>query len=252
MSVINGTDLYCFIEGVAIAHATSHTLSIKTLVIPTSNKDTGLFATKIPGRSDVTVTCEGFLAYGDFESVVNAKIARLPVTLSLGKKLAGALDTSYAYFTGEFIITSYEMTGADNSVATYSVTFDHYEDFAMYNVYGPELVDQAAWYTAAYWDMNFSACFTQSGTHIVANGTGNMMKTIFFTPGKDYFISWTVTVSSGGAYQPFNNSTAPPTGWIVVNTTESYSYSPLVSLVLRIEGSSWVGTLTALSIKEIL
>lgn len=171
-SVINGTDLYCFLEGVPIAHATSHTLSIKTAVIPTSNKDTGLYSTKIPGRSDVTVTCEGFMAYGDFETVVNAKIARLPLTLSLGKKSAGILVTTETYFTGEFIITSYEMTAADNSVATYNVTFDHYESFAFHPtaVYPAIIMDghTVGWYKpyevacvvrgvggdeSIYWDM---------------------------------------------------------------------------------------------------
>jgi hypothetical protein len=132
--VINGTDLFVFMEGVAVAHATSHTLNFKMATRNTSNKDVGIYETKDVGRFDLSATCEGLVVYGaaaGFEQLINAMRARLPLTLDFGQKAAGldTLDAAVWYATGEFIIESFEMTAPDQGNSTYSATFSHFSGF---------------------------------------------------------------------------------------------------------------------------
>jgi hypothetical protein len=130
--VINGTDLYVFVATVPVAHATSHTLSLKMAVRPTSDKETGLWDTKAPGRFDVSAPAEGLVAYGCFEEIVNQMIARNPLAVYFGKKGTGVdtLDAAETYACGYFYITGWDSSAPDAGNTTYSVTFDHCCGFA--------------------------------------------------------------------------------------------------------------------------
>ena len=128
-TVVNGSDVFCFLEGEAVAHATSHNLRIQTEVVPISNKEDLLFTRIKPGRFDASASCEGLIAYGDFEAIEAAMESRLPVTLVFGKQTGGILDTSEKYFTGKFLITGFEMVAQDGNIATYNVSFIHEKDF---------------------------------------------------------------------------------------------------------------------------
>lgn len=129
--VYNGTDLYVFLEGVPVAHATSHTLSIKANVRETSDKETGNFSTRALGRFDVTASCEGLVAYGSFEDLVNKMLERAPVHTVFGKKdgstYASGTDTTYA--SGYFYITGWDETAPDAENTTFSATFEHCSGF---------------------------------------------------------------------------------------------------------------------------
>ncbi|HLO59824.1 MAG TPA: phage tail tube protein [Bacteroidales bacterium] len=131
-TIINGSDLFVFMNDVPVAHSTSHTLSIKMGTRNTSNKGTGKFETKAPGRLDVTVSAEGLCVDGDYNALMNAMVLRVPVTLELGKKSDGAetLDTSEFYAHGDFLITAFDQNAGDQANATYSVSFEHYEGFS--------------------------------------------------------------------------------------------------------------------------
>jgi hypothetical protein len=133
--VINGSDLFVILSGTPIAHATSHSLSIKMATRNTSNKDSGLWETKAPARFDVSASAEGLMVYGpaEFERVTEAMIAREPVTLQFGQ-LSGntrTLDTTYWYASGQFLITSFDQTAGDQANATYSTQFEHFSGFTM-------------------------------------------------------------------------------------------------------------------------
>jgi hypothetical protein len=115
---------------------------------------------------------------------------------------------------------------------------------------GAELVTQNAWYTAGYWDVNFSACFTQSGTHIVSDGNnGYMQKAGIFVANHQFKCSRTTTLASGYYMPPNDNAVTPPGSWSDAIGENSYLYTPN-SPYLRIESLAWAGTLTGLSIKE--
>jgi len=131
VNVINGTDLFVFMDDVVVGHATNHTLSMTMATRNTSNKDSGIFDTKDVGRFDVTASCEGLMVYGDnFQALMSAMRLRVPVKLEFGEKDgSGDLDTSKFYAHGDFIITSFELGAPDQDNATYNVSFEHYEDF---------------------------------------------------------------------------------------------------------------------------
>ena len=136
MAVINGTDLYVFVSGLPLAHATSHSLSFKMSTRDTSDKASGIWLTKAPGRMDVTITAEGLCAYGQFESIANSMITRAPLSIFLGKasdaSVSGMDSTSGSYASGIFYVTSWDHTAGQEANATYSVTFDHASGFLFY------------------------------------------------------------------------------------------------------------------------
>jgi len=135
IDVINGSDLYVFMNAAVIAHATSHTLSMKMNTRDTSNKDTGKFNTKAVGRMDVTATTDALVVYVDFAAMMQAYLDREPVHLAFGERSGatlvdgeysgGTLDTTKFYADGNFIITSLDMNAADQENASYSATFEN-------------------------------------------------------------------------------------------------------------------------------
>lgn len=131
--VINGSDLFVFFTDVAIAHATSHSLSMKMATRNTSNKDSGIYETKAPARLDVTASCDGLMVYGatEFERLTNAIEAREPVDLEFGQKVStgSTLDDTYWYASGSFLLTSFDQTAGDQANATFTVNFEHYSGF---------------------------------------------------------------------------------------------------------------------------
>jgi hypothetical protein len=129
--VINGSDLFVFMEDVAVGYATNHTLSWKMASRNTSNKDSGTYETKDVGRFDVSASCEGLMVYTGYEVLFDAMRARVPVTLDFGQKGTGleTLDEAVWYATGEFIITSMDLGAPDQGNATYNCTFEHYSGF---------------------------------------------------------------------------------------------------------------------------
>lgn len=127
--VINGSDIFVYLDGVKIANATSHTLTMNMATRDTSNKDTGSFNTKAVGRLDVTATSDALVVYTDLATMVTAYLARLPVTLHFAEDDDGSPDTTVFYATGDFIITSMDINAGDQENASYSCTFDHYDNF---------------------------------------------------------------------------------------------------------------------------
>src|SRR4030042_3159227 len=105
--VINGTDVIVFISPStgtttwkAVAHATSHTLSIKMATRITSNKGSGIIETRDKGRLDVTGTLEGMYIDTDqynIEDFVTIMTTRVPVLMIFGKEttaLSGVPETT--------------------------------------------------------------------------------------------------------------------------------------------------------------
>jgi hypothetical protein len=134
MAVINGTDLYVFIGGVRVAHATSHSLSMTMATRPTSNKDTGKFDSEAVGRIKITASSSNLMVYTDFATLGAAYLARVPVALTFGEQsgatevggelVGGSLDTTKFYASGNFIITNLEQNASDADNASYTVSFN--------------------------------------------------------------------------------------------------------------------------------
>jgi len=133
--VINGSDLYVFIDGDIVAHATSHTLSLKMNTRDTSNKDTGKFNTKAVGRMDISATADALVVYTNVEALLTAYLARDVVALTFAERTGAVLtdgvyvggneDTTKFYAEGNFIITGFDMNAGDQENASYSVSFEN-------------------------------------------------------------------------------------------------------------------------------
>ena len=126
---INGTDLFVFMNGAVIAHATGHTLSPKMATRKTSSKDSGIYETRSSGRLDVTASCDGLQVYGDINLLRAAFAARVPVSLDFGEQVAGSLNQTKIYATGNFLITGLEEGAPDDGNATYNLSFEHSSGF---------------------------------------------------------------------------------------------------------------------------
>lgn len=123
-----------------VAHATSHTLSIKMSARETSNKGSGNYTTRKAGKLDVTGTLEGMYIDNDkynAEDFATLIVARAPVLMIFGKEtvqLNGVPDTTtsgltHFYSSGQFYITGLDQTAPDKENGTYTVTFEHCTGF---------------------------------------------------------------------------------------------------------------------------
>lgn len=150
--VINGTDVLVFISPhsgtttwKAVAHATTHSLSIKMATRDTSNKGTSNYVTKGNGRLDVSGSLSGMYIdtdtynLADFQALI---IAREPVMMIFGRDTgtANVPDTTtsggvHFYSSGEFYITSVDAEFPDQANCTYSVTFEHSTGFAINHLF---------------------------------------------------------------------------------------------------------------------
>ena len=150
MAVVSGEYVMVFISpatGIttwkSVAHATSHTLTIKSDTRDTSNKGTGHFKTKEYGRTEVTATLQGMCIdddtynYADFAEMI---LARAPFLMVFGQATTSGgtqpMTTSTAggtifYASGQFIVPSLDMVFPDEQNSTYTVTFEHYTGFVL-------------------------------------------------------------------------------------------------------------------------
>jgi len=173
-TVINGTDLYVFIDGARIAHATSHSIDMRMATRDTSNKDTGIFNTKGVGRLDITASSDNLLVYGDIGTLGAIYLARDVVQLAFGQQtgavltdgelVGGVLDDSVFYAEGNFIITGLSQNAGDQANASYTVSFENADgsfafstgDALRVGIFKTNCTENAA-------DDGFSACFPKGG-----------------------------------------------------------------------------------------
>jgi len=162
--VINGSDIFMYIDGVKVANATSHTLTMAMATRATSNKDTGKFNTSAVGRLDISASSDALVVYTDLASIMTAYLDRLPVHLHFAEDVAGSPDETKFYAEGDFIISSMDINATDQDNASYSASFQHYDGFTWsgesalrVGVLGTNSSVNAA-------DDGFVACFPKGGT----------------------------------------------------------------------------------------
>jgi hypothetical protein len=175
MAVKNGSDLFVFIDGVRVAHSTSHSLSMKMATRDTSNKDTGKFNTKGVGRMDITASSDALKVDTDFATLGAAYLAREVVHLAFGEQsgavltdgelLGGTLDETKFYAEGNFIITGLDENAADQQNASYTVSFENADGSFEFSTSGDLRVGALKTNcTENAADDGFAACFPKGGT----------------------------------------------------------------------------------------
>lgn len=123
-TVINGGDIVMTVDGTTIGYATSHTLSISMSARETSNKTSGTYTTRESGRLDVSASCEGMAVYGGFNTLLAKIVARTKVAIILK-------EGTKVYATGNFYITSAEVSAPNQDNTTFSLSFELADTFAL-------------------------------------------------------------------------------------------------------------------------
>ena len=119
--------------------------------------------------------------------------------------------------------------------------------------YGPELA--VGWNTSAWWDVFDAGWSADEGVSMSCDGTNNAdaKKAPFWDITKTYKIEVSVTVNSGGLFGLYDGTNQ--NSYAQITVTGDYvdnAYNPAASTTGQFFSNSFNGTVTALSVKEIL
>ena len=116
--VFNGTNLILQIEGAAVGHTTSCSLSLSMDTPEATTKDSNGFSEYIGGVKGGEVSFEGLVAYDDTANAIEFAdylLARTQLTC-----VFGTAETGDAVYTAEGFLSSVEMSAEMESAVTYS------------------------------------------------------------------------------------------------------------------------------------
>lgn len=122
--VINGTDLLLYVGGVAVAGATTHSLTLNSETRDTTNKDTAKWRTVLGGRLTWGLSGSGMFAFDatyGYKELMALLIAGTPVVLKFSTEVAGN-----SHWSGEAILTKCDIEAPDGQNTTYSYEFVGY------------------------------------------------------------------------------------------------------------------------------
>ena len=118
---LNGTNLLVYVNGVAVAHATSHTLNVNAEMIDATTKSSAGWKDVLPGLKDWSIDAEGIVAWDATEGVSQAFAditGRTQVTVKFSMEVTG--DKRY---TGLAYVSTLSMSAPLEDVITYSLSF---------------------------------------------------------------------------------------------------------------------------------
>jgi predicted secreted protein len=123
MALVKGTDLRIFVGTKKIANETTCSIDLSTSMIETSSKDSGAWATQIPGRKSWSITSTIQVDYVDgganytYDELLTAWLDQTALTVSF--KTATVADTT---LTGTAYVASKPVQAGDQEIATVEVT----------------------------------------------------------------------------------------------------------------------------------
>lgn len=129
--IIEGQDLVVYVNGTAVAHSTTCTISPTVEVRDRLSKDSGKYKGKVAGLIDWEVSAESLAAYDghSYHTLYGLMVARAALVVKFtGRAAVGASDNWKAiqigdkYFEGSAIITSLPLTAPNNADSTFSIT----------------------------------------------------------------------------------------------------------------------------------
>lgn len=120
--IVNGTLLVLYVNDVAIASTTQHTLSLQMATRDATNKSSSGWSAKLPGVRSWSATGSGLFAfdaaygYDDLFGLVNA---RTLVTVKLSTEVSGD-----KFYQGSAYLTDVQMDSPTEENTTFSFTFE--------------------------------------------------------------------------------------------------------------------------------
>lgn len=123
MGLVKGTDLRVYIGTKKIINETTCSIELSTAMIETSSKDSGAWATSIPGRKSWSISATVQLDYADggsdytYDELLTAWLDQTALTVTF--KTATVASTT---LTGTAYIESKPVQAGDQEIATVEIT----------------------------------------------------------------------------------------------------------------------------------
>ena len=123
MGLVKGTDLRVYIGTKKIVNETTCSIELSTAMIETSSKDSGAWATSIPGRKSWSINATVQLDYADggsdytYDELLTAWLDQTSLTVTF--KTATVASTT---LTGTAYIESKPVQAGDQEIATVEIT----------------------------------------------------------------------------------------------------------------------------------
>ena len=123
MALVKGTDLRVYIGTKKIVNETTCSIELSTAMIETSSKDSGAWATSIPGRKSWSINATVQLDYTDggadytYDELLTAWLDQTQLTVTF--KTATVASTT---LTGSAYIESKPVQAGDQEIATVEIT----------------------------------------------------------------------------------------------------------------------------------
>jgi predicted secreted protein len=118
MAIINGTSITVLNGASLIANSISNTVTINMATRDTSNKDSGIYASREGGRLDVSISCDGLVAVAGYKTLLTLIVARAALTINVK-------DGATTVLSGSFLLTSVEQSAPDQENVTYNCSFEY-------------------------------------------------------------------------------------------------------------------------------
>lgn len=117
----NGTSLLVYVDGTAVAHATSHTLNVSADMIDATTKSSAGWKDILPGLREWSIDAEGLVAWDATEGVEEAFAditGRTQVVVKFSTEVTGD-----ARFTGSAYVSQCNISAPLEDVVSYSISF---------------------------------------------------------------------------------------------------------------------------------
>ena len=132
--IINGSDFLVYVEGVAIAHATSHSLNVTQATRDATTKDNLGWRSKLSGMREWSCTADGLISL-DQSAILGTTDLFTLMTNRTTVTVKFATDNSGdAYWGGEAILSSLNLDAPMEENGTYSATFEGVSSLVEYTV----------------------------------------------------------------------------------------------------------------------
>ena len=121
-NILQGQDLMLFKSNQVLAVATSCKFTVSANALDTSNKDSGIWTSKIAGKLSWNASSDNLFVLTEYTTLVNAMISREEVEIQFSSANNGTANKDG--FSGKAIITSIDANAPDGEIATYTVSFE--------------------------------------------------------------------------------------------------------------------------------
>ena len=120
--IINGTDILFYVGGVAVAHASSHTLTVGMNTLDASTKSSAGWRDLKPGQRSWSVSGEHLYAFDAAFGATGLMTLMTNRTLSTVK--LATVNSDNKRYSGSGYLTSLDVSAANEENTTFSFTFE--------------------------------------------------------------------------------------------------------------------------------